>query len=63
MRVWVLTTSFDPAGYIAVAYNGNKPTFAHTIENTAGYKSGEPVSMCCPGGYLGNRKRRMTITK
>lgn len=58
IRVRVLTTLFDPAGYIAVAYNGNKPTFAHAIENTAGYKPGEPVLICIPRGYVGNKKKQ-----
>ncbi len=59
IRVRVLTTLFDPAGYITVAYNGNKPTFAHAIENTAGYKPGEPVFICKPGGYVGNKKKQV----
>lgn len=51
IRLCVLITPFETAGYITVAYDGCKYAFAHAIELTAGYKSGEPVLICMPCGY------------
>ncbi len=51
IRLCCLTTSFEPAGSIPVAYNGKQYALAPANENTAGYCPGEPVFMCSPKVY------------
>lgn len=57
IRLCCLITPLLPAGYITVAYDGRKYALAHAIEDTAGYKSGEPAVIRIHRGYGKDEKK------